>query len=164
MAENHTIKEIIERVKKNKRWPDVKIIQKAYNYALEKHGTQLRKSGEPYIIHPTNVAYTIAELGLDEQTICAALLHDVVEDTNVTFDELEKNFSPEVIEGLKLLTHDKNVDYLEYIRKIKNNPIARKVKLADLYHNSDPTRMENPTPKDLERKEKYRKAIEILKY
>ena len=164
MAENHTIKEIIERVKKNKRWPDVKIIQKAYNYALEKHGTQLRKSGEPYIIHPTNVAYTIAELGLDEQTICAALLHDVVEDTNVTFDELEKNFSPEVIEGLKLLTHDKNVDYLEYVRKIKNNPIARKVKLADLYHNSDPTRMENPTPKDLERKEKYRKAIEILKY
>ena len=164
MAENHTIKEIIERVKKNKRWPDVKIIQKAYNYALEKHGTQLRKSGEPYIIHPTNVAYTIAELGLDEQTICAALLHDVVEDTNVTFDELEKNFSPEVIEALKLLTHDKNVDYLEYVRKIKNNPIARKVKLADLYHNSDPTRMENPTPKDLERKEKYRKAIEILKY
>ena len=52
MAENHTIKEIIERVKKNKRWPDVKLIQKAYNYALEKHGTQLRKSGEPYIIHP----------------------------------------------------------------------------------------------------------------
>ena len=164
MAENHTIKEIIERVKKNKRWPDVKIIQKAYNYALEKHGTQLRKSGEPYIIHPTNVAYTIAELGLDEQTICAALLHDVVEDTNVTFDELEKEFSPEIIEALKLLTHDKNVDYLEYVRKIKNNPIARKVKLADLYHNSDPNRMENPTQKDLERKEKYRKAIEILKY
>ena len=164
MAENHTIKEIIERVKKNKRWPDVKIIQKAYNYALENHGTQLRKSGEPYIIHPTNVAYTIAELGLDEQTICAALLHDVVEDTNVTFDELEKEFSPEIIEALKLLTHDKNVDYLEYVRKIKNNPIARKVKLADLYHNSDPNRMENPTQKDLERKEKYRKAIEILKY
>ena len=88
MAENHTIKEIIERVKKNKRWPDVKIIQKAYNYALEKHGTQLRKSGEPYIIHPTNVAYTIAELGLDEQTICAALLHDVVEDTDATYEDI----------------------------------------------------------------------------
>ena len=65
---------------------------------------------------------------------------------------------------MKLLTHDKNVDYLEYVRKIKNNPIARKVKLADLYHNSDPNSMENPTQKDLERKEKYRKAIEILKY
>ena len=96
MAENHTIKEIIERVKKNKRWPDVKIIQKAYNYALEKHGTQLRKSGEPYIIHPTNVAYTIAELGLDEQTICAALLHDVVEDTDVTIRDLAKEFSEEI--------------------------------------------------------------------
>ena len=95
MAENHTIKEIIERVKKNKRWPDVKIIQKAYNYALEKHGTQLRKSGEPYIIHPTNVAYTIAELGLDEQTICAALLHDVVEDTDVTDKDLRKEFGEE---------------------------------------------------------------------
>ena len=96
MAENHTIKEIIERVKKNKRWPDVKIIQKAYNYALEKHGTQLRKSGEPYIIHPTNVAYTIAELGLDEQTICAALLHDVVEDTEVTYEDIEREFGKEI--------------------------------------------------------------------
>ena len=65
---------------------------------------------------------------------------------------------------MKLLTHDKKVDYLEYVRKLKNNPIARKVKLADLYHNSDATRMENPTLKDLECKEKYRKAIEILKY
>ena len=96
MAENHTIKEIIERVKKNKRWPDVKIIQKAYNYALEKHGTQLRKSGEPYIIHPTNVAYTIAELGLDEQTICAALLHDVVEDTDATYEDIEREFGKEI--------------------------------------------------------------------
>ena len=94
----------------------------------------------------------------------AMIIAYVVEDTNVTFDELEKEFSPEIIEALKLLTHDKNVDYLEYVRKIKNNPIARKVKLADLYHNSDPNRMENPTQKDLERKEKYRKAIEILKY
>ena len=73
-------------------------------------------------------------------------------------------YHPIHLEALKLLAHDKNVDYLEYVRKIKNNPIARKVKLADLYHNSDPTRMENPTPKDLERKEKYRKSIEILKY
>ena len=147
-----TIEDVIRKMKQNNRKSDSKLIQKAYDFAKLKHGNQLRKSGEPYIIHPTNVAYTIAELGLDEQTICAALLHDVVEDTNVTFDELEKEFSPEIIEALKLLTHDKNVDYLEYVRKIKNNPIARKVKLADLYHNSDPNRMENPTQKDLERK------------
>ena len=92
MAENHTIKEIIERVKKNKRWPDVKLIQKAYNYALEKHGTQLRKSGEPYIIHPLQVAYILATIELDESTICAALLHDVVEDTEITHQDIINEF------------------------------------------------------------------------
>ena len=71
MTKNYTIKEIIDKAKKNKRWADTKLIQRAYNYALLKHGDQKRKSGEPYIIHPTNVAYTIAELGLDEQTISA---------------------------------------------------------------------------------------------
>ena len=136
------------------------LTRKAIHIAYDAHKDTLDDFGIPYVFHP----YHLAESMDDEYSTCTALLHDVVEDTNVTFDELEKNFSPEVIEGLKLLTHDKNVDYLEYIRKIKNNPIARKVKLADLYHNSDPTRMENPTPKDLERKEKYRKAIEILKY
>lgn len=126
--------------------------KKAMIIAYNAHNGQVDKSGIPYIYHPIHLAEQ-----MDTETECiVALLHDVVEDTNVTFDELEKNFSPEVIEGLKLLTHDKNVDYLEYIRKIKNNPIARKVKLADLYHNSDPTRMENPTPKDLERKEKLK--------
>ena len=135
-------------------------IKKAMIIAYNAHNGQVDKSGIPYIYQPIHLAEQ-----MNTETECiVALLHDVVEDTNVTFDELEKEFSPEIIEALKLLTHDKNVDYLEYVRKIKNNPIARKVKLADLYHNSDPTRMENPTPKDLERKEKYRKAIEILKY
>ena len=59
MTQNYTIKDILDKVKKNKRWPDTKLIQRAYNYALLKHGDQKRKSGEPYIIHPTNVAYTI---------------------------------------------------------------------------------------------------------
>mgnify|MGYP005886658435 CR=1 FL=1 len=90
MTKNYTIKDIIDKVKKNKRWPDTKLIQRAYNYAVLKHGDQKRKSGEPYIIHPTNVAYTIAELGLDEHTICAALLHDVVEDTDVTDEDWNK--------------------------------------------------------------------------
>ena len=75
----------------------------------------------------------------------------------------------DLLHFLELLVDKDRMGYVqeilrEYVRKIKNNPIARKVKLADLYHNSDPNRMENPTPKDLERKEKYRKAIEILKY
>ena len=98
MTKNYTIKDITDKVKKNKRWADIKLIQKAYNYAVQKHGDQKRKSGEPYIIHPTNVAYTIAELGLDEQTICAALLHDVVEDTDATYDDIKNEFGPEVAE------------------------------------------------------------------
>src|SRR5699024_10919522 len=75
---------------------DIKIIQKAYEYAKEKHGDQLRKSGEPYIIHPLQVAYTLATLGMDDNTICAALLHDVLEDTDATYTDLEKEFNSEV--------------------------------------------------------------------
>ena len=114
-----TIQDVITKKKEISKRVDTKAIMKAYNYAVQHHGDQKRRSGEPYIIHPINVAYILAGVGLDEATICAALLHDVVEDTNVTFDELEKEFSPEIIEALKLLTHDKNVDYLEYVRKIK---------------------------------------------
>ena len=69
---------------------------KAYNYAVEHHGEQKRRSGEPYIIHPLNVAYILAGVGLDEATICAALLHDVVEDTDATDADLRKDFGDEI--------------------------------------------------------------------
>ena len=98
VEKNSTIKQILDKVKKNKRWPDTKLIQRAYNYAVSHHGDQKRKSGEPYIVHPVNVAYTIAELGLDEQTICAALLHDVVEDTDATFEDIVEEFGQEIAE------------------------------------------------------------------
>ena len=91
-----------------------------------------------------------------------ALLHDVVEDTDITFENLEKEFPIEVIQCLKLLTHDKSVDYIEYVKKIKDNSIARKVKLADLKHNSDRTRLLSITQKDIERYNKYQKSIQIL--
>ena len=98
-----------------------------------------------------------------EEECIVALLHDTVEDSDVTFDDLEKDFSPEVVQAVKLLTHDSKVDYMDYVRAIKMNPIARKVKLADLHHNSDLTRLTNPTEKLINRIEtKYRKAIEIL--
>ena len=94
-------------------------IKKAMIIAYNAHNGQVDKSGIPYIYHPIHLAEQ-----MNTETECiVALLHDVVEDTNVTFDELEKEFSPEIIEALKLLTHDKNVDYLEYVRKIKNNPV-----------------------------------------
>lgn len=93
-----TIEEIVNKMKKNNKKSDSKRILKAYNFAVAKHGNQLRKSGEPYIIHPMQVAYILADLGLDDDTICAALLHDVVEDTCVTHEDLINEFSLEVAE------------------------------------------------------------------
>ena len=97
-VKNKTIEDIISLVKQKKRFADTKLIMRAYNYAKEKHGDQLRKSGEPYIIHPLQVAYILADLGLDEATICAALLHDVVEDTDTTHEDLVRDFGEEIAE------------------------------------------------------------------
>ena len=93
---NHSIEEILETTKKMNRRADLKLIKRAYDFAKEKHGDQLRKSGEPYIIHPVQVAYILSTLGLDESTICAALLHDVIEDTDITLEDLSKEFSQEI--------------------------------------------------------------------
>lgn len=132
--------------------------KKAMIIAYNAHHGQVDKSGVPYIFHPIHVA---EQMETEEECI-VALLHDTVEDTNITFEVLEKEFSATIIEALKLLTHDESIDYFDYVRNLKSNPIAKKVKLADLYHNSDITRMENPTEKDWKRKEKYQKAIQIL--
>ena len=132
--------------------------RKAIKIAFDAHMGQVDKAGVPYILHPIHLA---EQMETEEECI-VALLHDTVEDTDVTFEQLEKEFSKTVIDALKLLTHDKNVEYMEYVKKIKDNPIARKVKLADLYHNSDLTRLLEVTPKDLKRIEKYKKAINFL--
>lgn len=132
--------------------------EKAMRIAYQAHHGQVDKSGVPYIFHPIH----LAEQMKTEEECIVALLHDVVEDTNITFEQLEKEFSPKVIEALKLLTHDDSVEYMEYVRRLKHNPIAKKVKLADLWHNYDDTRLRKITPKDLERREKYREAIRNL--
>ncbi len=133
--------------------------KKAMKIAYEAHKDQLDKSGIPYIYHPIH----LAEQMQDENTVCVALLHDVVEDTQITFEELlEAGFSDEIIEALKLLTHDDEVLYMDYVRAIKKNPIATKVKLADLKHNSDLSRLDVVNEKALKRVEKYKEAIEIL--
>ena len=146
MSNNKTVKDILDRVKRNKRWADTKLIQKAYNYALMNHGDQKRKSGEPYIIHPTNVAYTIAEIGLDEQTICAALLHDVVEDTEITYEDIQKEFGLEIAEMVDGVTKLKQIKHasieenqVENYRKMflamgKDIRVIL-IKLADRLHN-----------------------------
>lgn len=102
-----TIEDVLYQAKRKNRDIDTYKIKKAYLYAENKHKNQYRKSGEPYIIHPLHVAYTLAKLGLDTQTICAALLHDVVEDTNACYGDIEKEFGTEIaqiVEGVTKIT------------------------------------------------------------
>ena len=135
------------------------LTKKAMRIAYEAHKNQVDKGGIPYIYHSSHMA----EQMQSEDEICVALLHDVLEDSDVSLDELQREgFGTEVIEALKLLTHERNVPYMEYIENIKSNPIAVKVKLADLKHNSDITRLNEVDDKVLERIEKYRRAIDLL--
>lgn len=109
---------------------------KAMAIAYDAHHGQFDKAGIPYVFHPLHVAESMD----DEISCCAALLHDVVEDTHVTLEDLAKDFPREVVEAVRLLTHDPGQDYLEYVRRIKPNPVAMKVKLADIAHNTDESR------------------------
>ena len=132
--------------------------KKALKLCFEAHKEQLDKSKMPYVFHP----FHLAEQMNDETTTIVALLHDVVEDTSITLADLEKEYPKEVIEALKLLTHDSNVEYMDYVKEIAKNEIARTVKLADLTHNSDLSRLDVIDEKALARKEKYSKAYNYL--
>lgn len=139
---------------------DTDMTRKALEIAESAHEGQYDKGGKKYLEHPV----FIAEQMNNEDTCIAALLHDVAEDTYVTLEDLLKlGFSIKVIIALSFLTHEKNTPYMEYVRKIAYNPIASKVKLADLLHNSDLTRLNYISDKDIERKNKYLQAIEYLK-
>lgn len=133
----------------------------ALKLAYNAHEGQLDRGGLPYIFHP----YHLAEQMDDEITTTVALLHDVVEDTYITLDVLEKIFPSKVVEAVDLLTHDETKDYFEYVKRIKSNPIAVKVKLADLEHNSDQSRTVGVNQSEEKLKqlnEKYKKAKAIL--
>lgn len=133
--------------------------KKAIKLMFEKHKDQVDKSGMPYVFHP----FHLAEQMDDEETTITALLHDIVEDTDTTFEDLrELGFSDNIINALKLMTHDKNIDYFEYVKNISKNPIARKVKIKDLEHNMDTSRLDEVTDKDLERVKKYKKCYKYL--
>ena len=138
------------------------LTRKAMVIAYRAHHGQVDHSGVPYVFHPLH----LAEEMTDEYATCAALLHDVVEDTSVTLEELAQDFPREVMEAVALLTHEKGEPYFDYIRRIKENPIARAVKLADLRHNTDRTRLaDGELDKGAIRRyeEKYKKAFELLK-
>jgi len=136
-----------------------KLTKKAMKLCFEKHKDQVDRCGIPYPFHP----FHVAESMMDEDTTCVALLHDIVEDSDMALEQLhDEGFPDEVVEAVKLLTHDESVPYFEYVAVLKDNKIAREVKMADLKHNSDISRLDVVTDRDLKRMEKYKKAFEIL--
>jgi (p)ppGpp synthase/HD superfamily hydrolase len=138
------------------------LTNEAMKIAYRAHHGQVDKGGIPYIFHP----FHLAEQMTDEYTTCAALLHDVVEDTDGTLEALSAIFPAKVVEAVALLTHRPGDDYLQYVAAIRENPIARAVKLADIAHNSDTTRLETTADNLAAQKrlhEKYSKALQILK-
>lgn len=145
-VEERTIEDVIQTAKKHNKKSNSKLINKAYNYALLHHGDQKRKSGEPYIIHPIQVAYILADLGLDDETICAALMHDLAEDTDVTIEDIAKEFNENIANMVNGVTKLGKINYVsaeeqqvENYRKMflamgKDIRVIL-IKLADRLHN-----------------------------
>jgi len=132
----------------------------ASRICYDAHKDVMDKNGVPYVFHP----YHVAEQMDDEISVAVALLHDVVEDTEMTFDGLRSLGIPESVIGpLKLLTHEEGVPYMDYIRPIKTDETATKVKLADLAHNMDKTRWGRPmTERENQKYELYCEARAYL--
>ena len=141
-----TIQDIIEKRKEHARKVDVKLIMKAYDYASKMHDGQVRRSGEPYIIHPLNVAYILADIGMDEASICAALLHDVVEDTEATNEDIINIFGEEIAQMVAGVTKLSNIsfssaeeqqveDYRKMFLAMGKDIRVILIKLADRLHN-----------------------------
>lgn len=133
--------------------------RKAMRIAFDAHRGQVDRAGIDYVNHPLH----LAEHMDTEAETCAALLHDVVEDTDWTMDRLAaEGVAVDVLEAVRLLTHRDGVPYMDYVAALKGNPIATKVKLADLEHNSDLARLPDVSEEDLRRVRKYQEAMEIL--
>ena len=135
------------------------LIKKAMKICFEAHKEQVDKTGIPYVFHP----FHLAEQMDDELSTICALLHDVVEDTEMTLEDISNlGFGDDVCRVLSLLTHKDDVPYMDYVREIAKNPTATKVKIADLKHNSDLTRLDIIDEWAIKRKEKYSEALRIL--
>ncbi len=135
------------------------LTKKALRIAFDVHKEQTDKTGLPYVFHP----FHLAEQMQDEVTVCVALLHDVVEDGDVTFADLyDQGFTEEIVSAIKLLTHEPEVPYMDYVKALSTNPIAKAVKLADLRHNSDLSRLTIVDEWALARNKKYEAAIALL--
>ena len=135
------------------------MVDLALSIARKAHEGQLDKAGVDYIEHPIYVASQVDT----EEEKAVALLHDVIEDSPVSAEELLQAGLPEtVVTAVQILTKKKEQDYQTYLETVKKNPLVRVVKLADLKHNSDLSRLSSITEKDKERLKKYKKAIDFL--
>ena len=133
--------------------------RKAMQIAYRAHHGQTDKSGVPYLYQPIH----LAEQMNDEVTVTAALLHDVLEDSPMTAEELRAaGISQQAVDAVVLLTRPAEIPYLDYVERIRSNPIARAVKCADLRHNCDPSRLPDPPDGWREKRELYQKALKIL--
>ena len=135
------------------------MLEKAISIALQAHQGQRDRYGNPYILHPLHL---MGQMDTDVERM-AAVLHDVVEDSEITISDLHAaGFPAQVTEAVHLLTHDDAHSYEEYVRRLQDNDLARKIKVADLEHNMDLRRMDRVREKDLSRLQKYRDAWSIL--
>ncbi len=135
------------------------LTKKAMKIMFAAHQFQVDQGGLPYVFHP----FHLAEQMDDEYSVCTALLHDVIEDSTVTLEQLEKcGFPDDVVDAIDLLTYDKKRPYMDYIEMIKRNELARKVKIADLKHNSDMSRLDKFHEGVFERMAKYNEALKYL--
>ena len=131
----------------------------AMKLCFEAHKEQFDKSGMPYVFHP----FHLAEQMESEEAICVALLHDVMEDTDLDVGDIRAaGMSDAVVAALLLMTHDSEIEYMDYVERLSCNPLARKVKMADLRHNMDTARLDAISDKDRERVAKYRRAYSML--
>ena len=133
-------------------------ITKAKELASRYHQGQVDKAGAPYINHPTQVARMVK----GKKAKIVAYLHDLLEDTQCQPKEILENFSLSVLNAVKVLTRKANQPYKDYILQVRNHPIARQVKIADLKHNLNLMRIKNITKKDVERCKKYISALDVL--
>lgn len=137
------------------------MLGRAIEIAAVAHSGQVDKGGKPYILHPLWVMDRVRHLGEDYMIV--AVLHDVIEDSNITFmDLIKEGFNQNVMFALGLLTHDPLISYDDYIKAISTDPIAKAVKLRDLEHNTKVTRLKGLRKKDFDRLEKYHRAYTYL--
>ena len=133
--------------------------QIALELAVEKHKNQTDKAGNPYILHPLHVMENVNS----KEGKIVAILHDIIEDTDVTEDYLLKiGLSKRIVDAVVALTRSEDIDYQEYIKNLSSNPLAKEVKLADLEHNMDLKRLPTLEEKDLERNRKYQISYHYL--